>query len=485
MLAKPNQSTVTVRPPVVTIMGHIDHGKTTLLDAIRKSKLAAKESGGITQHIGAYQAESQGRKLTFIDTPGHAAFTAMRSRGVKLTDLVVLVIDAVEGVKPQTKECLDHIKAAKVPFLVAINKIDLPNAQPKMVKSQLAENQVLVEGYGGDIVCVDISAKTKKGLNQLLEMILLLAEMQELKADPNGSLEAIVIESTLDRQQGPLATVIVKNGTLKIGDEIQTDTVVGKIKALINESGQNVTKAVPGQPIQILGFKSVPTVGFPITSLKDKPIVDSSSPLPTLLSIEVNLEEERGETLTVILKTDVIGTLEAISQNLPDNVILIAKGVGAVNESDILLAQATKAIVIAFRVEPNTAARQLAVVENIVIEKYQLIHELLDEIAQKVLKLMEPTINEQILGEAKVIAEFSIKGDSIAGCQVTKGKLTKNDLIHLHRKDEAIIDGKIKTIQQNKKSVDQVKSEQECGLSFFSEIKFKIKDKIIAYKEIS
>ena len=238
MLAKPNQSTVTVRPPVVTIMGHIDHGKTTLLDAIRKSKLAAKESGGITQHIGAYQAESQGRKLTFIDTPGHAAFTAMRSRGVKLTDLVVLVIDAVEGVKPQTKECLDHIKAAKVPFLVAINKIDLPNAQPKMVKSQLAENQVLVEGYGGDIVCVDISAKTKKGLNQLLEMILLLAEMQELKADPNGSLEAIVIESTLDRQQGPLATVIVKNGTLKIGDEIQTDTVVGKIKALINESGQ-------------------------------------------------------------------------------------------------------------------------------------------------------------------------------------------------------------------------------------------------------
>jgi translation initiation factor IF-2 len=467
------------RPPVITVMGHIDHGKTTLLDALRQTNIAAKESGGITQHIGAYQIEHKGRKITFIDTPGHAAFAAMRSRGTQATDLVVLVIDAVEGVKAQTKECLDHIKAASAPFLVAINKIDLPAASPEKVKNQLAENNILLEGYGGDIVAVEISAKKKQGLDQLLEMILLLADMQQLTADPQGSLEGVVIESELDARRGPTATIIVKNGTLKVGDPIQAATVVGKVKALFNDQGKKVSQAIPGQPVLLLGFKQLPPVGANLTyRLNDQSTVPAATPPPPAFS-KTNLG------LKIILKADTAGTLEAITQNLSADITLISQAVGVVSESDVLLAQSTGARIVAFRVKPTSAAKKLAEIENISIKSYQLIYELLEDLAEEVLKLMEPTIDEEILGEAKIKAEFNIRDLHIAGCEVIKGKLSSGDLIHLKRGKKNIASARIKSLQQNKKPIKMAKKGEECGLTFKPDLNFKLKDTIIAYKKIS
>jgi len=472
------------RPPVVTIMGHIDHGKTTLLDALRQTSIAQKESGGITQHIGAYQLEHKKRKLTFIDTPGHAAFAAMRSRGVKITDLVVLVIDAVESVKPQTKECLDHINNAKVPFLIALNKMDLPNASSDIVKKDLADAGVLVEGYGGDIVCVEISAKTKKGLDQLLEMIFLLTDMQQIKADPKKPFEAVVIESSLDQRKGPLATIIVKNNTLKIGDNIQAGSIVGKVKALFDHNHQLIKKAIPGQPVQVLGFKKVPAVGAIVTG-SELPWSSEGAGHSEQSKERSDLNKESDLKLKIILKTDVTGTLEAIMQNLGDEVILVSQGIGNITESDILLAQSTGAQIIAFRVKPTSAAAKLAEIESISIQTYSLIHNLLEDIQQQILKLLEPTIDEEILGEAKIIAQFTVKGATIAGCQITSGKFTKGNMVHLMRNKDQITDSKIKSIHREKEIVDIAKKGQECGIAFTTNFDFKLKDKIIAYKKIN
>jgi len=472
------------RPPIITIMGHIDHGKTTLLDALRQTSIAQKESGGITQHIGAYQLEHKKRKLTFIDTPGHAAFAAMRSRGVKITDLVILVIDAVESVKPQTKECLDHINNAKAPFLIALNKMDLPNASPDIVKKDLADAGVLVEGYGGDIVCVEISAKTKKGLDQLLEMIILLADMQQLKANIKKPFEAVVIESSLDQRKGPLATIIVKSNILKIGDNIQAGPIAGKVKALFDHNNQSIKKVIPSQPAQILGFKKVPQVGSLITN--ESSFVEITPKTPDLSKKDLDkLDKTDNPKLKIILKTDVAGTLEAIMQNLGDEVILISQGIGSITESDILLAQSTVAKIIAFRVKPTSAAAKLADIENIFIQKYSLIHDLLEDIQQQILKLLEPTIDEEILGEAKIVAQFTVKGITIAGCQVTSGKLTKGNMVHLMRNKDQIANSKIKSIHQEKEIIDKAKKGQECGIAFTTELDFKLKDKIIAYKKIN
>ena len=476
------------KPPVITVMGHIDHGKTTLLDALRQSEVQVNESGGITQHIGAYQITHKNRKLTFIDTPGHAAFANMRSRGVQATDLVILVIDAVESVKPQTKECIDHIKKAQVPFLVAINKMDLPNAVPEIVKKDLADVGVAVEGYGGDIVAVPVSAKTKKGLDQLLEMLLLLADIQELKADPKANLSAIIIESSLDQKKGPVATVIVKNGTLKIGDEIQTGKIVGKIKALFNENNQALKSVKPGEPAQILGFKQVPKTGSQVTNTKDKAFKKDSKKTayskPSKEKSDLNINNTDNQSLKIILKADVAGTLEAIIQNLGNEISLVSSGVGNVNESDILLAQSTNAKIIAFRVNIINSAKKLADIEAVLIKNYSLIHELLDDLQQEILKMLEPTIDEQEIGVAKIIAEFTVKGNRIAGCQINSGKITVNDLIHLTRGKDQIADSKIKSIHQNKESIQVAKKPQECGLLFTTDMDFKLKDKIIAYKKI-
>lgn len=460
------KNNIVSRPPVITVMGHIDHGKTTLLDALRQTHVADKESGGITQHIGAYQLDYQGKKLTFIDTPGHAAFAAMRSRGAQATDLVVLVIDAVESIKPQTKECLDHIKAAQVPFLVAINKIDLPNASSAIVKKDLADAGVMVEGFGGDIVCVDISAKTHKNLDQLLEMILLLTEMQAVANKPLAPLQAVVIESSLDKKRGPVATIIVRQGTLKLGDELNLGQATGKVKALFNEKCEQLTAVLPGCPALVLGFSTVPSVGA--NTVSDSPAsIDPSS-----------------KTLKVILKADVAGTLEAITQNLSSEVTLISAGVGEIGEADVALAQSTKAKIIGFRVKTTSSAQKLAEIEKVLIINYSLIHELLDNLQDQVLKMLEPTIDEEILGEAKIIAQFTAKGEAIAGCKVTSGKLMPGNLVHLLRNKEPVAHAKIKSIHQGKDTVDKAKKGEEYGIAFTQPLAFQPKDTLQAYKKI-
>lgn len=468
---------MTTRPPIITVMGHIDHGKTTLLDALRQTNVAARESGGITQHIGAYQVEHQGKKLTFIDTPGHAAFSKMRSRGASVTDLVILVVDAVESVKPQTKECLEHIKAAKVPFLVAINKMDLPNAVPEIVKKDLADNGVLVEGYGGDIVCVPISAKTRKGLSELLEMILLMAEMQKLSADPKGPLKAVVIESTLDPQRGSVATVIVKSGTLTVGQDVFTpDGSSGRIRNLLDWQHQPLARALPGAPALILGFKQVPEVGSVVT---DKAV--SSVPATEKQIKQVSLDTK----LKLLIKADVAGTLEAIVNNLGDAVELVGQGVGNINESDVLLAQSTGARILAFRVKVSSQAERLAEKEVVLVKSYQLIHELLDDIQDQALKLLEPTIDEQVLGEASVLQVFTVKkNNQIAGCQVNSGKLTVGDMVHLMREDRLIASSRIKSIYQGKEQVKKAKRGEQYGIGLANKLEFQVKDKLVAFKTL-
>lgn len=465
------------RPPIITVMGHIDHGKTTLLDALRETSVAAKESGGITQHIGAYQIEYQGKKLTFIDTPGHAAFSAMRSRGARVTDLVILVVDAVESVKPQTKECLEHIRAAQVPFLVAINKMDLPNAVPEIAKKDLADCGVLVEGYGGDIVCVPISAKTKKGLPELLEMVLLLTEMQKLSADPKSALEAVVIESTLDPKRGPAATVIVKAGTLTIGQELfSRDGAFGKIRQLLDWQNRPLKTALPGDPALVLGFKQAPAVGSVVS---DKPM----EVRPAAAKAKAG-ETSQGKTLKLLIKADVGGTLEAIVNNLGGEVELIGQGVGNINESDVLLAQSTGARILAFRVKVSSQAEFLAEKEGVLIKSYQLIHELLDDIAQQILKLLEPTIDEQVLGEASILQVFTVKGGLVAGTQVNSGKLTVGDQVHLMREDRLIGNSKIRSIYQGKEPVAKAKRGEQYGIGFSGQLNFQTKDKLVAFKTL-
>lgn len=474
------------RPPVVTIMGHIDHGKTTLLDALRQTKVQENESGGITQHIGAYQITYKKKSLTFIDTPGHAAFTAMRSRGAQATDLVILVIDAQESVKPQTKECLTHIKSAKVPFIVAINKMDLPNATPDIVKKDLADAGISVEGFGGDIVCVPVSAKTKKGLDDLLDMLLLVTEMQKLESDPNGKLQGVVIESKLDQKKGPVATVIIKTGTLKIGDQIQAGGAIGKVKALTDDQGQKLGKVLPGQPAQILGFKEVPTVGSQLFGAAGSDPEGVPRPEAQATSRpQSGGSDPNRKTLNIILKADVAGTLEAITQNLSDEVTLISSSVGDVSESDILLAQSTGSTIITFRVKTSSGAAKLADIEGILIKSYSLIHKLLDDLQKQVLKLLEPTIDETILGEAKIIQQFTVKGQSIAGCQITSGKFSVGDQVHLIRNKNQIGDSKVKSIFQDKDQVDKAQKGDECGLAFTTNLEFNHKDTLQSFTQTS
>lgn len=456
---------VNVRAPIITVMGHIDHGKTTLLDALRQTHVADKESGGITQHIGSYQIEFEGRPLTFIDTPGHAAFAAMRSRGVQATDLVILVIDVFESVKPQTKECLELIKSSNVPFIVALNKMDLPNATPVIVKKDLADCGVMVEGYGGNVVCCEISAKTNQGIPELLEMILLVADMQNLISEPTAPLEAVVIESYLDQHRGPIATIIVKKGTLKIGDNLNLGQTTGKVKALFNDKGENITSVLPGCPALVLGFNSVPSVGAS----------NITSSIPSTST---------STHLKLILKADVSGTLEAIIQNLGPDVVLISSGIGEINESDVSLALSTGAKIIGFRVKTNSSAIHLAEIESIFIKNYTLIHELLADLQAQILKILEPTIDEAILGEAKIIAEFKTKDSRIAGVEVISGKLSQGDSVHLLRNKLRIAETKIKSIHEGKEIVDKAKAKKQYGLIFTAPIAFQVKDTLQAYNVI-
>ena len=488
---------VNARPPIVTIMGHVDHGKTSLLDYIRKTHVQIKEAGGITQHIGAYQITYQNHLITFIDTPGHAAFNQMRSRGAKVTDIVVLVIAATEGVKPQTIESINHIKSAGVACIIAINKMDMPGADPMLVKSELAKYDILVEEFGGQTPVIEVSAKTGQGVDGLLEMIKLVGDLNPVDANPTAPVEAVIIESSLSIHKGPIATVIVKNGTLSLGDYLYVGEDQVKIRSLMDNQGKPVKSAGPSTPVEIAGFKSVPPVGSTIGPQPITPVAESAPELAppqtgeptntTLSKYEAELQallEEKDVAapphINIILKTDVVGTLEAIKSSLPDEVIIIDSGIGDVNDSDIRMASSTKSVVIAFNVKVGSVTQ--AQMENVKIKHYTVIYKLLEDIEKIILKLLEPTIDEEALGEATISQIFEMKGDRIAGCKVTMGEIKKTDLIHLIRDAKIIADVKISSLKTAKSDIEKIKVGSECGIVLKPQTTFQIGDSLQAYR---
>ncbi len=484
------------RPPVVTIMGHVDHGKTSLLDYIRKTKVTARESGGITQHIGAYQAEHQGKKITFIDTPGHAAFNQMRARGAAITDMVVLVVAANDGVKPQTVESIRHIKETKVPVIVALNKIDLPNLKIDNVKAQLAEHDIVVTDFGGDVEVIEISAKTGKNVDKLLDTILLMAELLQLKAEVDQPLRAVVIESSKDVHKGPLASVIVQTGSLKLRQDIYAHDVQGRVRALIADHGQQLNEALPGQPVEIIGLKSVPTVGDVIKEVGQ----DYDQPTQQKEATEAKFNFGQVETaaddllallenkpkLNLIVKADVQGTLEVILQNLDEeSVNLIDFGVGAVTESDITLAASTQATVISFHLKLPKNIINLAKNSQVKLKSYDIIYQLIEDLQKQMLHLLEPTIDEVELGRAEILQIFEMRGEKIAGVKVKTGEIKKNDLFHLQRDDKIIANPVIKSMMHGKEIINRVGTKNEAGLTFKNKFNFQVGDIITAYKKVT
>ena len=468
------------RQPIVAILGHVDHGKTTLLDYIRTTKVAAREAGGITQSIGAYQADFKGKKLTFIDTPGHAAFTKMRSRGATVADVVVLVVAADDSVKPQTIESIKHIKAAGVPYVVAINKVDKPDANVEVVKAELTQQEVFVEGYGGNTPFVLISGKTGEGVDKLLETILLLAELEEIPFEPEVSLEAPIIEAQLDQRRGALISAIVSKGTLHLGDMVSTETSGAKVRALFDDQGKSVKAATPGMPVQILGFKSMPAIGEVIKlGVSQEPVV--GEPVELVEGAEVALVPEN--QLALIVRADTVGSLEAIKGSFTPEIYLVSAETGDINESDVLLASTTGAIILGFNIKANSSVLKLAETEEVTVKTYKIIYELLEYVEKKVLKLMEPTIDEEELGHATVLKVFEINADKIAGSRVDSGRFETNDLIHLIKADGTVKDARIKSMRIGKEEVKKVPSGSECGLFLFPNLDVKEKDVIIAYKK--
>jgi translation initiation factor IF-2 len=470
-------------PPVVVVLGHVDHGKTTLLDTIRKTQVQASESGGITQHVGAYQVLAHKDKpeslITFIDTPGHEAFSKMRSRGAQVADIAILVVAANDGVKPQTKEAIIHIKKAKIPFIVVINKIDIEGIIINKVKAQLAESEVFVEGYGGDVVAVEISATKGKGIDQLLEMIELMWELEEPKSTLDH-LEALVLESFIDSQKGAIANLLIRSGQIEIGQTLFCQNQEGKVRSLISDTGKNIQKAVTSQPVQVLGFKKTLLVGALVTdSIKN--VGEITKKLEKQKADESE-EKQEDNKLNIVLKTDVVGTLEAIKANLTEEIEIIGEGVGDISEGDVLLAASTGAKIFGFRVSIPRHVQKLADMEKVKIETFDIIYHLLEDLEKRVLKMIEPTINEEILGEAEVIAEFKIKGSHIAGCKVKDGALRKVEKYRVLREDKIIAKPRVAVMQEKRIEVVEVKKGNEAALVFRPDVKFRIGDKIICYR---
>jgi translation initiation factor IF-2 len=483
------------RAPVVTIMGHVDHGKTSLLDAIREANVAAREAGGITQHIGAYSVEMNGRKIVFIDTPGHEAFTRMRARGAKVTDIVILVVAADDGVMPQTLEAIDHAKAASVPIVVAINKIDKGDAQPERIKQQLADRGLLAEDWGGDTVMVPVSAKTQQNLELLLEMILLVADIQDLKANPNRPAMGTVLESQLDRGRGPVATVLVRNGTLNVGDFFICGSVFGKVRAMQNDRGLQVRHAEPSTPVEVLGLESLPEAGddFQVVTdtAKAKQIVTfrdqkareaalAKSSRLTLEQLHKQLEAGEVKELPVIIKADVGGSAQVLTESLQKlsnekvKVRVMHSGVGAINESDVLLAATSNAIIIGFNVRPERKAEALAEQENVDVRLHTIIYNLTDEIKRAMSGLLEPVFKEVYKGKAEVRETFRItKVGNVAGCQVVDGTITSKSEVRLLRDNVVVHTGKIGSLRRFKDDVSEVKTGMECGITLdnYSDVK--------------
>ena len=487
---------INTRPPVVTIMGHVDHGKTTLLDYIRKTNVQSKEAGGITQHIGAYQVDSKGKKITFIDTPGHAAFAKMRQRGAQITDIVVLVVAVNDGVKPQTIESIRHIKESNVSVLVALNKTDIKDTNPDIIKGELAEHDILVTDIGGEVEVVELSAKTGKGVDKLLETIITMAELLELKADADAPLKAVVIESSVDQHKGPVASVVVQQGTLKKRQDLVTEDnkITGRVRALTNELGQQLDIVLPGNPAEIQGLNETPDVGSIINDANaqyklveveaDKAVVDAADPYAGW-DFETALAGEEKEKLKLIIKSDVQGTLEAILQTIDeDSAEVISSGVGIVTESDVELAATTSAGIIVFNTKVPGKVRKLAKLQKVKINEYKIIYKLIEDLQKQMLKLIEPTIGEVQTGEAEIVQIFEMKGRKIAGCKIITGEIKKSDLLHLKREDEILLNPIISSMQHGKEEVDKVTAKSECGITFKNKkLGFQVGDKIIAYQE--
>lgn len=483
------------RAPVVTVMGHVDHGKTSLLDAVRETNVTGQEAGGITQHIGAYHVEVQGRKVVFLDTPGHEAFTLMRARGSKVTDVVVLVVAADDGVMPQTLEAINHARAAKVPIVVAINKIDKPEAQPERVKKQLADQELLPEDWGGATVTVEVSAKQRKNLDLLLEMILLTADLQELKANPKRLASGTVLEAKLDRGRGPVATVLVQNGTLRVGDSFIVGAIYGRVRAMFDDRGRPCIEVVPSTPVEVLGLEDVPQAGDRLQVIEDtlkarqialhrqakmRDAALAKSARLTLEQLHEQLAAGDVKELPLIIKGDVQGSVEVLSDTLTKlstekvKIKVIHAGVGAITESDVLLASASNAVIIGFSVRPERKASELAQLENVDIRLHTIIYDVTSEIKKAMRGLLSATYKEITLGRADVREVFRIsKVGTVAGCQVQDGKLTRDARVRLLRDNVVVYEGRVRSLRRFKDDVSEVRSGMECGVALenFSDIK--------------
>jgi translation initiation factor IF-2 len=489
--AEDDKANLQPRSPIVTIMGHVDHGKTSLLDAIRHSNVIAGEAGGITQHIGAYRVKTSTGEITFLDTPGHEAFTAMRSRGAQATDIVILVVSAADGVMPQTIEAINHAKAANVPIIVAVNKIDLPTANPEKIRQEISNYGLLPEEWGGDTIMVDISAKQKLNIDSLLELVQLKAEMMELKANPNKHAEGIVIEAKLDPRRGAVATILVQSGTLHVGDNLVVGTTFGKVRAMIDEYGKRFDKAIPSMPVEILGLNEPPQAGDKFVVLehesqvreianarKEKAKADALRPKQHVSLLDLNAG--KAKHLKIILKTDVQGSLGALCDalermsNSEINLEIIHKGAGSITESDVVLAAASDALIVGFNIRPDAAVEKLAESEGVSINVYRIIYDLIADIKAAMEGLLDPDTQEKITGKAVVKQVFKLSSaGTVAGCTVTEGKAQRNVKIRLLRDNVIVFEGSLSSLKRFKDDVKEVEKGYECGIGLekFSDVK--------------
>ncbi len=507
IMADENPDALVLRPPIVTVLGHVDHGKTTLLDAIRETRVVDGEAGGITQHIGAYQVERQDRRITFLDTPGHEAFTAMRARGAMVTDIAVLVIAADDGIMPQTKEAISHARAAQVPIVVALNKIDKPGANPERVKQELADNGLLIEEYGGDVMCVPVSAKLRRGIDDLLENILLVADIDPLKANPAGRCVGTVIEGRLDKTRGPMATLLVQNGTLRVGESVVTGETYGKTRAMYDDKGHPISEAPPSTPVVVLGIADVPVAGdtFSVemdertaraiaTERQERKRAEATGAAPKAVSLETIFAQAASgqvKELNVILKVDVQGSIEPIVSSLEKlgdeklRVKLLHQGTGNIVESDVMLAVASRAIILGFAVSAEgPAVQRAAEAAGVDIRIYNIIYNLVEDVQKALTGLLEPVFREVVTGHAEVRAVFRVsKVGKVAGSYITDGEIARNSMVRVRRGESMLREDRLVSLKRFQEDVSEVKTGFECGISLGNFNDFEVGDVIEAYKK--
>jgi translation initiation factor IF-2 len=503
VIAKEDEKNLQPRPPVVTMLGHVDHGKTSLLDAIRQSNVAGGEEGGITQHIGAYQVEHQGKKITFLDTPGHAAFTSMRARGAQGADIVILVVAADDGVMPQTREAANHAKAAQVPIVVALNKMDLPSANPELAKRQLAEIGLVPDDWDGDTIVVPVSATKKQGLDDLMEAILLVADNKEIKANPKGIVMGTVVEGEVDRFRGVMATLLLQNGTINVGDTILAGKAHGRIKAMFDFRGKRIDQAGPATPIMVMGLNDVPKAGdlfrvvesekearAIVSEMELSGKVRSVAPKVSLEELYAQLQAGEVKELRLIVKADVQGSLEPIVNSLNElgekqsevSILILHQETGNISESDVMLATASDAIVIGFAVEADNAAERLAEKEGVSIRSYTIIYRLIEDIEKALKGMLKPEMVERTIGRARVLATFSVSRFKVAaGCRVVAGEIRRNGHIRVIRNDQVIFDGEIGALKREKDDVREVREGFECGIALKQFHEFEVGDVLECY----